>query len=306
MNIIELILDEEALASGIQAISIVEQPAIEEDFVALNKQKEIQLATVDQEKRILMGSALIPNKMIYRRDGEEEYHIYFSRETVRKASELFLMNGNQNKATLEHAIDIQGLSVVESWIIEGEQDKSKLYGMDLPVGTWMVSMKVNNDEIWNDWVKTGKVKGFSIEGYFVDKVNLAKERLAEAKLKAIRAVIKKDRRTKKGKRTELESYTDYPQSVRNNAKRGRELNEKNGNKCATDVGKKRGADLEAGRPVSMETIKRMASYLARAEEYYNEGDTTSCGYISYLLWGGKSAKTWAESKIKEAEKGNKQ
>lgn len=306
MNIIELILDEEALASGIQAISIVEQPAIEEDFVALNKQKEIQLATVDQEKRILMGSALIPNKMIYRRDGDEEYHIYFSRETVRKASELFLMNGNQNKATLEHAIDIQGLSVVESWIIEGDQDKSKLYGMDLPLGTWMVSMKVNNDEIWNDWVKTGKVKGFSIEGYFVDKVNLAKERLAEQKLKAIRAVIKQDRRTKKGKRTELESYSDYPQSVRNNAKRGRDLNEKNGNKCATDVGKKRGADLEAGRPVSMETIKRMASYLARAEEYYDEGDTTSCGYISYLLWGGKSAKTWAESKIKEAEKGNKQ
>lgn len=304
MNIIELILDEEALATGIQAISIVEQPAIEEDFIALNKNQELQLATVDKEKRILMGSALIPNKMIYRRDGDEEYHIYFSRETVRKASELFLMNGNQNNATLEHAIDIKGLSVVESWIIEGEQDKSKLYGMDLPLGTWMVSMKVNNDEIWNEWVKSGKVKGFSIEGYFVDKVNLAKERLAEAKLKAIRAVIKKDRRTKKGKRTELESYSDYPQSVRNNAKRGRDLNEKNGNKCATDVGKKRGADLEAGRPVSMETIKRMASYLARAEEDYDNGDTNSCGYISYLLWGGKSAKTWAESKIREAEKGN--
>lgn len=304
MNIIELILDEEAMVNGIQAISIVEHPAIEEDFIALNKQKELQLATVDEDKKILMGSALIPNKMIYRRDGDEEYHIYFSKETVRKASELFLMNGNQNNATLEHAVDIQGLTVVESWIIEGDQDKSKLYGMDLPVGTWMVSMKVNNDEVWNDWVKTGKVKGFSIEGYFIDKVQMAKEKEAEQQLKAIRAIIKKDLRTKKGKRTEMESFSNYPKSVRNNAKRGRELNEKNGNKCATDVGKKRGADLEAGRPVSMETIKRMASYLARAEEDYDNGDTNSCGYISYLLWGGKSAKSWAEKMIRENEKGN--
>jgi len=305
MNIIELILDEEAFATGIQAISIVEDPAIEEDFIALNKQKELQLATVDQEKKILMGSALIPNKMIYRRDGDQEYHIYFSKETVRKASELFLMNGNQSKATLEHAVDIEGLTVVESWIIEGSQDKSKLYGMDLPIGTWMVSMKVNNDEIWNDWVKTGKVKGFSIEGFFVDKVNLAKEQEAERKLAQVRAIIKKDRRTKKGKRTELESFSDYPKSVRNNAKRGRDLNEKNGNKCATDVGKKRGADLEAGRPLSIEVIKRMSSYLARAEEDYDNGDTNSCGYISYLLWGGKSAKSWADKKIRENQKGNK-
>lgn len=224
---------------------------------------------------------------------------------MRKASELFLMNGNQSKATLEHAVDIQGLTVVESWIIEGEQDKSKLYGMDLPIGTWMVSMKVNNDEIWNEYVKKNKVRGFSIEGFFVDKVNLAKEQEAERKLAQVRAIIKKDGRTKKGKRTELESFSDYPKSVRNNAKRGRDLNEKNGNKCATDIGKKRGADLEAGRPLSIEVIKRMSSYLARAEEDYENGDTNSCGYISYLLWGGKSAKSWADKKILESQKGNK-
>ena len=146
-----------------------------------------------------MGAALIPNKPIYRKDGDDEYYIYFSKDTVRKASELFFMSGNQNKATLEHQVDIEGLTAVESWIIEGEQDKSRLYGMDLPVGTWMVSMKVNNDEIWNDWVKTGKVKGFSIEGYFMDKVNMSsnsldeleKEVQATEKLSAIKAVIKK-------------------------------------------------------------------------------------------------------------------
>ena len=312
MNIIELIIDEEAFITGIQAISVVEQPAIEEDFIALKDDKKVELKSIDDEKRILMGAALIPNKPIYRRDGEEEYYIYFSKDTVRKASELFFMSGNQSKATLEHQVDIEGLTAVESWIIEGEQDKSRLYGMDLPVGTWMVSMKVNNDEIWNDWVKTGKVKGFSIEGYFMDKVNMSADSLAslekeadevyaEEKLSAIKAVIKKDNRYKSGKKTELESYNDYPEAVRNNAKRGRELNEKQNNKCATDVGKQRAADLEAGRNVSVETIKRMYSYLSRAEEYYNEGDKESCGYISYLLWGGKAAKRWAESKLKSLD-----
>ena len=195
MRIVELLLDEESLQAGIQAISVVESPAIEEDFIALkDEQPKIELKTIDKEKRILMGAALIPNKPIYRRSGEDEYYIYFSQDTVRKASELFFINGNQNKATLEHQIDITGLSVVESWIIEGEQDKSKMYGMNLPVGTWMVSMKVHNDEIWNDYVKSGRVKGFSIEGYFVDKVEAskqdAKEMEAEEKLNAITQVIK--------------------------------------------------------------------------------------------------------------------
>ena len=71
------------------------------------------------------------------------------------------------------------------------------------------------------------------------------------------------------------------------------------NKCATDVGKIRAQQLAQGKPISENTIKRMYSYLSRAEEYYNEGDTEACGTISYLLWGGKAAKQWAESKLKD-------
>jgi len=194
MRIVELLLDESSLQAGIQAISVVESPAIEEDFVALkDEQPKIELKTIDKEKRILMGAALIPNKPIYRRSGEDEYYIYFSGDTVRKASELFFINGNQNKATLEHQMDVQGTSVVESWIIEGEQDKSRMYGMDLPVGTWMVSMKILNDELWEGYVKSGKVKGFSIEGYFVDKVEASKqdpEKDAAEQLNAITQIIK--------------------------------------------------------------------------------------------------------------------
>ena len=316
MNIIELILDEDNNEIGIEAISVVENPAIEEDFVALNS-NIIELKEADKEKKLLVGALLIPNKPIYRRSGDEEYYIYFSKDTVVKASQMYLMNGNQSKATLEHEHDINGLTLVESWIVEDEvHDKSRKFGMNVPVGTWMGSVKVNNDEVWNDFVKTGKVKGFSIEGYFADRMERPKEPIADLKeelaaieeaeaeymLSQIKAVIKSDKRLKKGKRTEMESFSDYPQSVSNNAKRGIELNKKVNNKCATQVGKVRAKQLADRKPVSMETIKRMFSYLSRAEEYYKSGDTEACGYISYLLWGGKSAKSWAESKIKQDEK----
>jgi phage head maturation protease len=169
MNVLELIIDEKDLQSGINAVSVVESPAIEENFVALAKH-EVELKEIDTEKRILMGAALIPNKKIYRRNKEEEFYIYFSENTVRQAMELFFKKGNQNNATYEHKDAIKGMSVVESWLIEDEKmDKSQLYGFNLPKGTWMISMKVDNDEVWND-VKEGKIKGFSIEGYFADKM----------------------------------------------------------------------------------------------------------------------------------------
>ena len=175
MKIVELILDEEQEESGIDAISIVESPAIESDFVALNNQ-EIKLAELDKEKKILMGALLIPNKPIYRKNGEDEYYIYFSKDTVLKASQMYLTKGNQNNSTLEHQHELNGLSLVESWLVEDEvHDKSRKYGMNVKVGTWMGAVKVNNDKIWNEYVKTGKVKGFSIEGYFADKMERPKD-----------------------------------------------------------------------------------------------------------------------------------
>lgn len=171
MRIVELVLDEDQEMAGIEAISIVESPAIEADFVAL-KADEIKLAEVDKEKKILMGALLIPNKPIFRNsDDQDDYYIYFSKDTVEKASQLYLKNGNQNNTTLEHQHSLNGLTLVESWLVVDEKfDKSRKYGMNVPVGTWMGSVKVNNDEVWNDYVKTGKVKGFSIEGYFADKM----------------------------------------------------------------------------------------------------------------------------------------
>jgi hypothetical protein len=191
MKIIELVIDEKDQQSGIDAVSVVHSPAIQENFIALNKH-EVELKEIDAEKKILMGAALIPNKQIYRESEKHgQYYIYFSEDTVRKASELFLMNSNQNNATYEHEKKLNGLSVVESWIIEDEkQDKSVKYAFSLPVGTWMISMKVNNDDVWKD-VKDGKVKGFSIEGYFADKLEMSLQAQEEQELiEKIKEILK--------------------------------------------------------------------------------------------------------------------
>jgi hypothetical protein len=248
-----------------------------------------------------MGPALIPNKRIYRRDGDEEYEVFFSEATVRRCMELFFIRGNQNNSTIEHMSKLHGLSVVESWIIEDtEKDKSALYGLSYPVGTWMISQKVENKEVLDDYVKTGMVKGFSIEGAFADRVNLS-EVLADIEEEEAYYLLSRIKDVMLGKKVEMESYADYPESVRNNAKRGIELNEKVNNKCATQVGKVRAQQLANGEGVSVDTIKRMYSYLSRAEVYYDQGTPEDCGYISYLLWGGKTAKSWAESKLKSLE-----
>ena len=100
----------------------------------------------------------------------------------------------------------------------------------------------------------------------------------------------------------FQSYNDYPQAVKNNARKGIELNEKNGNKCATQVGKVRAQQLANGERITVDTIKRMYSYLSRAKEDYETTTPQDCGYISYLLWGGLAGLRWSESKLKELDK----
>jgi hypothetical protein len=304
MKTIELYIDEENEFSGIEAISVVENPAIEEDFIALKKH-EVQLAEVDAEKRILMGPALIPNKQIYRTNGEEEYNIFFSEDTVKKASELFLSRGKQNNSTLEHQVDLQGLSVVESWIIEDtDMDKSKKYGLSLPKGTWMVSVKVNNDDIWNNYVKEGKVKGFSIEGFFADKLDGPNESVEEDfssdELEAIATLYDLEDAMLSSYGEELESYADYPESASNNAKRALKWKEENGTSCGTSVGWRRASQLANKQPLSRSTIARMASFKRHQQNKdvpYSEG----CGGIMWDAWGGTSGVEWAISKLKSID-----
>ena len=315
---------------GVNAISLVLTPAIMKEFVALSRQPQKRV-NLQEDKRIIVSPVLIPDIEIPRFDEEsgEEYDITFGKEEIAKIAENFLVNGYQNEATLEHDEEIDGVSVIESWIKESNNDKSVDYGFgDLPIGTWFVKMKVYDDELWAK-IKSGEVRGLSIEGMFGhelvenamirmraqseeaksqmildairDTINedIEEEYDAIELLSMMKGIIKNDARFNGGKKIELETYNDYPDSVKNNAKRGIELNEKVNNKCATPVGKIRAQQLANGRNISVQTIKRMYSFLSRAEEFYDEKEVSSCGTISFLLWGGLAGKAWSAKKLKE-------
>lgn len=158
---------------GITAISLVEFPAIEENWVHLAEHK---LQAVNDERMMLYGAALIPNKHILRLDGDgNEYYITFDAPTIEQCAHLYLKKNLQHSATLEHQFAVTGCTLVESWLIESEMDKSTALGLKLPIGTWMIGMKVDEPAIWEE-VKAGSVKGFSIEGIFNEvSVNMSIE-----------------------------------------------------------------------------------------------------------------------------------
>jgi len=177
METYELFLDEETKEKGVFAISLVSDPAIESDWIALSK--DVKMAVVDDDKHILMGAALIPNKLIPRKDKSGIFNVYFSEDTVRKASEMFLKNGFQSETTLEHAIQLDSNTVSESWIKEDNvHDKSVKFGIDVPVGTWLISMKIEDDSIYQ-MAKDGLINGFSIEGRFADMLVKNSKELTE-------------------------------------------------------------------------------------------------------------------------------
>lgn len=163
---------------GVFGISLVHDPAMEGVFIALKKQ-DIKFATVDVEQRILMGLVLEPNKPIYRNQNGEEFNIVFNEQTIKDLSYHFFKSNSHKNSTIEHDEKqrIEGVTFVESWLVEdSEKDKSNIYGFSYPKGSWVATMKVDSDEIWNNYVKTGKVKGFSIDAMLsLKEVNLKSE-----------------------------------------------------------------------------------------------------------------------------------
>lgn len=197
LDIYEMVIDMESEESGVHAMSLVETPAIGEDWVTLSKQEQpVMLKAIDKEKRILMGAALVPDRPIYRNQDGKEFYIYFSKETIEKTSQQFFKQGNQGNATLEHKQPIEGATIVESWIVSDPKlDKSTALGLDVKPGTWMVSMKIDNDDIWDNYVKNDKVFGFSIEGQFANvlrNTNLSEQdQVLEGAIELIKTFIKK-------------------------------------------------------------------------------------------------------------------
>ena len=213
-KIVELVIEDDNQELAIDAISLVTAPAIEQDFVFFGKEKNnLTFAKVDEEKRMLVSPALIPNKHIFRYDPntDSDYYVYFSKETVRRASELYLKHNNHHKATYQHQDRVSGVLTVESWIKEGDQDKSKMYGFDLPNGTWFVKMKIENDDLWTK-IKEGELKGLSIEGYFTNKFEAMQNR-KPSDLEILSALNEIIRESQKPKKVELALNEDIKKNV---------------------------------------------------------------------------------------------
>jgi len=163
-KLIEWFLDD--VMGELKRISLVSVPAIEEEFLLFNNM-DLKFKTLDEDKRIVTGPAMRPDIHIPRKgDGGELYYGFFSQDTVRKAAELFFKkNSNANNTNLEHEFEIDGIYVFESWIVEDpEMDKAKALGFtDVRKGDWWVSMKVENENVWNNYLKSGLIRGFSVE-----------------------------------------------------------------------------------------------------------------------------------------------
>jgi hypothetical protein len=155
----------------------VESPAIQENFIALSKEHKIEFKEV--ERNLILGAVLIPDMLIDRKakDGEI-FQIFLSGETITKVAHKYMQQGNQSNITLQHKSDVKGVVVVETWLKEhAVHDKSVKYGFDYPINTWMVAMKVEDDDIKKKII-SGEIKGFSIEGIFQE----AEEKLTLNKL----------------------------------------------------------------------------------------------------------------------------
>tara|TARA_R110000744_G_scaffold378850_1_gene495615 strand:+ start:7698 stop:8720 length:1023 start_codon:yes stop_codon:yes gene_type:complete len=202
-KITELVISPDNEELAIDCISLVSEPAIMVDFVYMNKHKKnnLNLTKIDEHKRQIISPALIPDKSIFRFDAatNSEYYVYFSKETVRQASILYLKNNNHHKATTQHEERVAGVMTVESWIVEDtKKDKSALYNYSLPVGTWCVKLQINNDQIWQR-VLDGELRGLSIEGFFVESMEaLSKNKYSDKEvLTALADILSpKDKLTK--------------------------------------------------------------------------------------------------------------
>jgi hypothetical protein len=298
LPVYEISIDE-AMHLGVDEIAFVGDPATQELWVAMNE--EIKLAA-DADKMIVTGPALVPDRLIYRVHPKTgaEYYIKFSKEAIEKIVLRYFTQNKQVNFNLEHnkENDVEGV-ILESWIVsDPTYDKSALYGFKNVIpGTWMISVKVQDKEFWDNYVKAGEVKGFSIEGAFAQQLAEAMsnhDELANYTLTAEEAefLIKQVLMAK-------ESYNDYPQAASDAAKRAFKYRAENpGNTCGTRVGWARANQLADRRAISEETIARMASF-ARHLQYEDVPYEEGCGGLMVDAWGGRVGIAWAQRKLRQ-------
>ena len=293
LPIYEIMIDLDEPETTVSYNAMVEFPAHEKNFEMFNKKIAYEF---NDEQQVITGIAISSDTPIYRYDdkSKEEYYVVFTKQAIRDITFDYARRNNFNNVNLDHnphkVVDV--VYMIMSYQIDNARGFTAPERFkDANDGSWLVSYKVTDKALF-ERAKNGEFNGFSIEGVFnLIETDKTQESEFEAILKEIQLWKRNVER--------IRMFNDYPEAVSNNAKRGLELNEKNGNKCATRVGRLRATTLANRDTVSLDVIKRMYSYLSRAETYYNESDTSACGTISYLMWGGKAGLRWTESKLKE-------
>lgn len=291
LPIYEIGIDLNEEDTSVEFNSLVADPAHEISFQTFSQQKKFQF---NDEEQVITGVAISADTPIYRHDPNsgEEYYVVFTKKAIKDIIFDYARRGNFNNVNIEHNSSnvVKAIHMIHSYQIDNEKGFTAPERFkDVNDGSWITSYKVTDPEVWAK-AKAGEWTGYSVEGVFVMTET---DRTLETEMMA--KIFEELKKVK----DYINFYNDYPDAVSNNAKRGIELNEKNGNKCATRVGRLRATTLANKETVSVDVIKRMYSYLSRAEEYYNPEDTSACGTISYLLWGGLAGKRWAAAKLKE-------
>ena len=300
LPVYEIVIDDND-NTGISLISLVDEPEIVMNGMLFSEEKTMMsFKEVDEDKQEIVGPALIPNMKIYREDEKYgQYYVVFSKETIEKMVEKFNKYGSNRRINIDHSNQMVDGFIMEDWIVEDPvYDKSRKYGFEVPVGTYMIKVKIEDKDFWMSEVKENGKFGFSIEGLLGQQlVSLSKQEyevsIDDLTLEDLLQIFEE---------VKLESYADYPDGVKNNAKKVLEYTEKNGwGSCGTPVGKVRANQLAKGEAISLETIKRMYSYLSRHEVDLDTSTSFSdgCGYMMYMSWGGKAALGWSRNKLRE-------
>lgn len=345
---------------GVDAISLVEQPAIGYSFMAFSDDENIKpvkigLSVSDTEKQVLSGVIMIADIPIYRVNAEYgEHYIVFSKDMIYKIVQKYFKQGKQFRFNISHDQNqfIEDTYLFESYIIDRERGVYPPNGYEtVPNGSWFGSVKIENKALW-DTIKKSDIYGFSIEGLFeYNEIKKTEDdefddfMIALSKLFNNNTEYKKKKKKRKYESVSIdgklaydsieealekaeemgcegyhehiyeettyympcyehddaylkfESYTDYPESSVNSAKRALDYKEANPkNTCGTRVGWTRANQLANKEPISEETIARMASFKRHQQNKdvpYSEG----CGGLMWDAWGGTAGIEWASNKL---------
>jgi hypothetical protein len=299
-----IVINEDDELTGVDFISLVDEPAIEVNWLAFSS---VHFDfKVEKDKQILYGPLMITDKIMYRNDDiRGEYNVKFLKQDIESIVKKFSKNNFNNNISFMHSGQLVKGTLVEHFIV---REGMTVPGFEnIPDGTWMGRVYIEDESFWMDYVKTDIVKGFSIEiNGLLQRQDFSKEISLWAEIENIvTSDISDDemidRITDIFKSFKFETYNDYPQAASDNAKIALRWAEENGwGDCGTQVGKVRANQLANRESISRETIARMSAFERHRQNSQKElGD--GCGRLVWLMWGGDEGVAWAQKKLKQID-----